>query len=172
MACARCVLDPRMHCFVPLSTLPSGARLFYTAPARSHDKDKEQILEMYHQHIRAAEGAPWVWVFDCGQMELRHYTSRRFTLGLAHILETQHRDTLQSILIVRPTLLVRTTLAVLQPLLPNTLLRKVRVIAEADPYWLPALRMDHGLSIANTSAIEAITRLPLDAVIPPLPPVR
>lgn len=167
MACALCVEDPRMHNFVPLGPLPTGARLFYTAPARVRDLEHAGKLALFHQHLRAAERTPWVWVFDCGQMEMRHYASLEFTMGLSRILEAEHGTSLQCIYVVRPNLFARGTLSILQWMLPNSTLRKVRVIADDDPYWLAALRMEHGFSAANTAALESITRLPLDAVLPP-----
>ena len=168
MACALCATDPRMHSFVSLGALPSGARLFYTAPARVRDLEHTGKLALFHQHLRTAEGTPWVWVFDCGQMEMRHYASLEFTMGLSRILEAEHGSWLQAIYVVRPNLFVRTTLNLLQWMLPNSTLRKVRVIADADPYWLAALRMEHGFSSVNTAAIEAVTRLSLDAVTLPV----
>ncbi len=157
-----------MHSFVALGSLPTGDRLFYTAPARVRDLEHAGKLALFHQHLRAAEGASWVWVFDCGQMEMRHYASLEFTMGLSRILEADHGSFLQTIYVVRPNLFVRSTLNVLQWMLPNSTLRKVRVIPDDDPYWLAALRVEHGFSTTNATALESVARLPLDAVVFPI----
>ena len=168
MACALCLQDTRMHSFVRVGSLRTGDRLFYTAPARARDVEHAGKLALFHQHLRGAEGAPWSWVFDCAQMEMRHYSSLEFTTGLSRILEAEHGVWLQTIYVVRPNFFVRSTLNVLQWLLPNSTLRKVRMITDGDPYWLAALRMEHGFSAANTDALESIARLPLDATVLPI----
>ena len=160
MACPLCLVDSRNHSFVLLGTIPNGPRVFYTAPARVRDLEHPGKLKLFRQHLRQAANSPWIWIFDCGQMESHHYASMDFTTGLSRILEAEYGDTLQQIIVIRPNLFVQYTLGLLKWILPNQTLQKVHVCAEQDV--MRVLRLEHGLTIQLASRLEHIFQTPLD----------
>ena len=160
MACELCVKDPNSHSFSALSPV-NDIKVFYTAPARALDRDHPEKLEFFRKHLVLARNKPWIWIFDCGEMAMQHYAPINFTLGLSKILEEEHGDVLQSILVIRPNWFTRCTLNILKAILPNKTLEKVVIIPEVNP--MPALSTQHGLSLKNITELQEIFETPLPA---------
>jgi hypothetical protein len=148
-----------------MGTDASGVRLFYTAPARALDPEHSGTLALFRQHLTQAAGAPWIWIFDGAAMELRHYTSLTFILGLSRLLEEEHGDSLQRILLIRSNSFLTCALDLLQLMLPNRTLQKVNVITDTSIYRMSALRNEHGLSSEATGRLERYMSTPLDEVL-------
>jgi hypothetical protein len=151
-----------MHSFVPAGVTPSGVQLFYTAPARTADRLHAKHLDLFALHLQTAPKAPWIWILDCGKMKMRHYTTIEFLTGLSRILEKEHGDTLQCMIVLHPNLFVSTILNTLQCMLSSAMLRKLHVISEKVPYL--ALT-EYGLSLQNAMDLKVLHEAPLDAAI-------
>lgn len=127
MACPKCVEIPESHSFTHFGKF-GEANLFYTAPARVLDyKESEQKIVNFKMHLDTAKGSPWIWVFDCGEMQFKHYSSMNYTRRLAQILTNEHEPYLQAIWIIRPNAWLKTTLKFLQSIFKSVLLSKVEI---------------------------------------------
>lgn len=127
MACPKCADNPEMHSFTPFGKF-GDANLFYTAPARVLDyKESEEKIINFKKHLDTAKGTPWIWVFDCGGMQMKHYSSTNYTRRLAQILANEHEGVLQAIWIIRPNTWIKTVLKFLKSLFKTPLLNKVKI---------------------------------------------
>ena len=113
MPCPKCLVKPGYHSFIRMGTL-SGRNLFYTAPAKTADfnEDGTKLANIKIHVSEDCSGAPWIWVVDCDDMGLAHYTEFSFNWGLLGLLAADL--TLQEIWIVRPNVWIRGVVAVLQ----------------------------------------------------------
>jgi hypothetical protein len=101
----------------------------YTNPGRALEyKETPENIENFKRHFKSLKGKRWTWVFDCADMEMKHYTSFDFAKQLAKILIEEHRHTLETIYIVRPNAWIRTTVSILQTFIPEGLCKKVRIL--------------------------------------------
>ena len=124
MACPACTI----HSFEQFGTLQNSA-LFYTAPAKSTDfRETGERLTDFKLHLDTAKAAPWIWVFDCGNMGSKHSAPLSFAQGIAKILATEHEDLLQDIWILRPNLWFSIVLKGLKLFIRSPLFDKVRLI--------------------------------------------
>ena len=114
MACPKCIENPESHSFTQFGKF-GDANLIYTSPARALDyKESEEKIVNFKKHMDTALGAPWIWVFDCGGMQMKHFSSMNYTRRLAQILTNEHENYLQAIWIIRPNAWIKTTLKFLK----------------------------------------------------------
>ena len=74
------------HSFKKIGVFNSVS-LFYTAPAKTEDYNQEGTkLANIKIHILEETIGPWLWILDCSNMSLRHYTEFSFNLGLLQML--------------------------------------------------------------------------------------
>ena len=128
MTCPRCLVTPESHSFTNFGKL-GETHLVYTALARVLDyKETPEKITNFKMHLDTMKGKPWIWVIDCADMESKHYSSMNYTRQLAQLLVKDHEATLQSILILRPNLWMRTTLKFLKTLFKAGIFSKVHLI--------------------------------------------
>jgi len=90
----------------------NGIKLFYTAPAKTDDFN-EDGTKLANISIHVSEiGAPWIWVVDCGNMELKHYTEISFCIGVLNLLSSD--PNLKAVWIIRPNIWIKTTIEILK----------------------------------------------------------
>ena len=90
MACIKCQINPESHSFTNFGDL-NGINLYYTAPARTLDyKESEEKIANFKKHLDLAKGNQWIWVFDCGSMQMKHSSTMNYTRRLAQILANEH----------------------------------------------------------------------------------
>jgi len=102
------------------------ADLFYTAPVKTEDfnEDGTKLASIKLHVAEETASGPWIWVMDCADMGLKHYTEFSFNLGLLGLLnEDQH---LKEVWIVRPNIWIRTTIAFLQTFSSAAILRSIK----------------------------------------------
>jgi hypothetical protein len=127
MACPKCVKIPESHSFTYFGK-HGDANLFLTVPARVLDyTESEEKIVNFKKHIDTAKGTPWIWVFDCGNMQMKHHSSLNYTQRLAQILSTEHEDILKEIWIMRPNTWMRTTLKFLKAILKSGIFNKIKL---------------------------------------------
>jgi hypothetical protein len=87
MPCPKCLKNPGYHSFVKFGNI-NGVNLFYTAPSKTADYDKDGTkLTNINIHIEEeTNGAPWIWVLDCINMGIKHYTDVNFNTNLLKLL--------------------------------------------------------------------------------------
>jgi len=125
MACVKCQENPEAHSFTLFGQF-NGANLYYTAPARVLDyKESEEKIVNFKKHLDLARNSPWIWVFDCANMQMKHSSSLNYTRRLAQILANEHENYLQAIWIIRPNTWIKTVLKFLKTLFKTALLNKV-----------------------------------------------
>jgi hypothetical protein len=102
------------------------ARLFYTAPAKTEDfnEDGTKLASIKLHVAEEASSGPWIWVMDCANMQLKHYTEFSFNLGLLSLLNED--PLLKEVWIVRPNIWIRTTIGFLQTFSSAAILRSVK----------------------------------------------
>jgi len=127
MSCPLCASVPDSHSFVPFGSVGNNA-LFYTSPARAKDiKESQEKIVNFKKHLDTAKG-PWIWVFDCGGMTMKHCNSMNFMLALAKILAAEHEDKLQKMIVLRPNTWIKTTLKLLKGMIKTGLLGKIKLV--------------------------------------------
>lgn len=128
MACAKCREVPESHSFTHFGQF-NGINLFYTAPARVLDlKETDEKINNFKQHLDLAKGSQWIWIFDCGAMQLKHSSSLTYTQKLAKILASEHEPFLKGIWIIRPNSWIKTVIKFLKTLFKTDLLNKVQIM--------------------------------------------
>lgn len=103
MLCPKCLVTPGYHSFVNFTEL-NGAKLFYTAPAKTQDfnEDGTKLANIKIHIAEETEGKPWIWVLDCANMAFHHYTEVSFNIGVLDILANDPQ--LQEIWIIHPNM--------------------------------------------------------------------
>jgi hypothetical protein len=113
MPCPKCLKQKGYHSYIHFGKL-NEINLFYTAPAKSLDKDEDGTkLENIILHVHEETGQkPWIWVLDCGNMTFEHYTEMHFNRGIVDLISTD--PWLKEVWIVRSNLWIQTTVAFFQ----------------------------------------------------------
>ena len=113
MPCQKCLKQKGYHSFTHFGKL-NGINLFYTAPAKSLDKDEDGTkLANVILHVREeTEQKPWIWVLDCGNMTFEHYTEMNFNRGIVDLISTD--PWLKEIWILRSNVWIQSTISFFQ----------------------------------------------------------
>jgi hypothetical protein len=113
MPCPICLTQPGYHSFSNVGVVQDKA-LFYTAPAKSLDKNEDgQKLHNFSIDFREeADIKPWIWVVDCVNMTFEHNTDMSFNKGIVDLLSSSKY--VQEIWILRPNMWARTTITFFQ----------------------------------------------------------
>lgn len=128
MACPLCSVDPTSHSFEAIGH--SGqVKIFYTNPAKatSNEPAKEKLVNIQH-HLRAIAGSPWIWVFDFADATMKDYMGLEFSRMVAEVLDKEHGQSLQKILIVNTGSIVMGLLKVALATLKGRTIQKVLVL--------------------------------------------
>ena len=129
--CEKCQENPKSHTFIPLGS--DGISYYYTNPGLSEIKSNApDFMVYYKKHLDQAKGSPWVWIFDCGRMQMADYASFSFVRELNRIFLEEHSDFLQKILVIHPNIWVKMTIGLLHKFFKNPLLAKIRVLESAS----------------------------------------
>jgi hypothetical protein len=165
MACEKCQINPEAHSFTPFGQL-NGANLFYTSPARVLDyMESEEKIFNFKKHLDVARPNNWIWVFDCAFMQMKHFSTLNYTRRLANILVSEHENTLQAILIIRPNTWIRSVLKFLKTLFKSPLLNKVQII-EGEKLELYVNLEKKGLNGKPLQWISSVLTLKPDQQLP------
>lgn len=158
MPCPKCAITPGYHSFISMGLLPrsgssnglllrssssNGSTLFYTAPAKTADFNEDGTkLANIKIHVSEECREPWIWVVDCGDMGLAHYTDFSFNWGLLGLLAADVM--LQEIWIVRPNVWIRGVIAVLQTFSSAPILGRIKYF-DGSPLELDGLLCAEGM---------------------------
>lgn len=127
MACPKCIINPDSHSFTPFGT-HQGSKLIFTSPARALDvKETEEKIVNIKKHLDTVKECSWIWVFDFGHMQMKHYSSLRYILKLAEILNKEHDTSLKEIWVLRPNQWLQTMLTISKGLINLKLLQKLTI---------------------------------------------
>jgi len=123
MPCQKCLVKPGYHSFKKIGVFNSVS-LFYTAPAKTEDYNQEGTkLANIKIHVLEETHGPWLWILDCSNMALKHYTEISFNIGILQMLsEDKH---LKSVWILYPNFWFRSTVAFLQTLYSSPVLTNI-----------------------------------------------
>jgi hypothetical protein len=123
--CQKCLTEKDFHSFIKFGAVSSSA-LFYTAPAKARDNNKDGTkLANMKLHIQNdTEGKPWIWVVDCANMKMTHYTEMSFNVQLMTLLS--HEPTLQEVWVLRPNAWIKTTTAILKKMSKTNVFNKLK----------------------------------------------
>ena len=128
MACPQCKVNPRAHSFVLFGT-HGPLTYFYTAAGKAEELvDTPQKFGYFKMHMDAARGTPWVWVFDCGGMSTRHYSSIDFMKSLVGTLSNEHADYLQGIWIINGNGWMRMAVTIMSPFMNKKIVAKLAFV--------------------------------------------
>ena len=127
MQCSDCLKDPKSHSFEFLGHSHEWS-VYYTAPAKATTKAPEdQQMKAFKLHLDAVKG-PWIWIFDCSGMGMKHCRSLSFTKMMGDLIATHHDSTLGAICILQPNLVMREMIRACKGLFKSDLLRKVVLV--------------------------------------------
>uniref|UniRef100_A0A6C0DVL2 CRAL-TRIO domain-containing protein n=1 Tax=viral metagenome TaxID=1070528 RepID=A0A6C0DVL2_9ZZZZ len=146
MPCAKCITKPGYHNFVKFAKV-GDADLFYTAPAKTEDFNEDGTkLASIKLHVKEeASSGPWIWVMDCADMQLKHYTEFSFNLGLLSLLNED--PLLKEVWIVRPNIWIRTTIGFLQTFSSAAILRSIK--------WFDGSNLEIHADLATTGLADS-----------------
>jgi hypothetical protein len=141
MACPQCKANPKAHNFVKFGH-KANTGYWYTAAARAEELvDTPEKFGYFSCHMNEAkQDAHWVWVFDCGGMTNRHYTSIDFMTRLVGSLSNDHANFLNEIWVINPNMWMRAAVALMSPFLNKKLVSKIFFIEDAGIEFLYKLQ--------------------------------
>ena len=105
---------------------------YYTAPAKvpvNPTESPESRFVMIKSALDGVRGrGAWVWIFDCGGMEMRHSMGPETVRRLANLIATEHAEELQRIVFVRPNFWMQSVLTLMRSLFNGPLATKILVL--------------------------------------------
>ena len=128
MVCPLCAKNPTSHSFEYLGH--SGAvKIFYTNPAKATSTEpvQEKLINIQH-HLRAIGGAPWIWVFDFADATMKDYMGLDFSRMVIDVLDKEHGQSLQKIILVNAGSIVMGLLKVALATLKGRTIQKALVL--------------------------------------------
>jgi hypothetical protein len=130
MPCTKCLVNPDYHSFKKFGTL-QGKNIFYTAPAKTEDYNADGTkLTNIKIHVKEDTlDKPWIWVLDCQNMGLVHYTEMSFNIGLLQLLN--ETKTLDSVWIINPNIWISTTISFLRLFYNSPILNKITYLGDS-----------------------------------------
>lgn len=128
MACPLCSVDPTAHSFEYLGGTGS-VKVYYTNPAKATSTEpvQEKIINIQH-HLRAIGGAPWIWVFDFADATMKDYMGLDFSRMVTDVLDKEHGQSLQKIILVNAGSIVMGLLKVALATLKGRTIQKALVL--------------------------------------------
>ena len=128
MPCKRCLEMPAAHSFKYFGEL-KDARLYYTSPARAFDyKETPDTYTYYKSHIDEAKDTKWIWVIDCGGMQIKHCSSIEIIKKIMKSLLEEHNGLLEQIWILHPNAWIKGAITILKPFLKKQTIDKIKVL--------------------------------------------
>ena len=125
MPCPKCALEPGYHRFQKFAQI-GGTDLFYSAPPKTDTLD-ETRLDNFRLHLKEdTQHRPWIWIVDCTEMQLKHYTEVSFNIGLLQLLA--NNPNLREIWVIQPNIWVRTTISFLRSFSSAKILENITYI--------------------------------------------
>jgi len=139
MPCSKCLEKPNYHSFVKFGRA-NNVNLFYTAPAKTEDynRDGTKLANILLHIEEGTEQKPWIWVVDCGNMKMKHYTEVSFNSSLIKALGNNPQ--LQAIWIIRSNMWIRTTATLLKATMKSEVLRRIEYIDKTGIELFDSLR--------------------------------
>lgn len=104
---------------------------YYTAPAKVPnivESSEMRFLTIKHALDGVKGTGAWVWIFDCGGMEMRHALSPEVVRRLANLIATEHATDLQRIVFVKPNFWIQSVLTFMRQLFSGPLASKILVL--------------------------------------------
>ena len=125
MPCPKCTEHPGYHNFVKFGVLHNDIKLIYTSPAKTKDYNEDGTkLANITIHVNELDGKPWIWVLDCGEMEIKHYTEISFTIGLLELLSND--KSLQEVWIIRPNIWIKGVVSFLRTFYSANIFKNIK----------------------------------------------
>ncbi len=128
MGCPLCAVNATAHSFEYLGH--SGAvKLYYTNPSKatSNEPIKEKLINIQH-HLKTIGGSPWIWIFDFADATMKDYMGLDFSKMVADVLDKEHGQSLQKIVVVNASSLVMGLLKVALATLKGRTIQKALIL--------------------------------------------
>lgn len=128
MACPLCSVDPTAHSFEYLGGQGS-VKIYYTNPAKATATEpiKEKLANIQH-HLQSIGGSPWIWVFDFADATMKDYMGLDFSRMVTDVLDKEHGQSLQKIIVVNAGSVVMGLLKVALATLKGRTIQKAMVL--------------------------------------------
>ena len=118
--CPICEIDPESHSFTKVEETDEYV-LFNTCPSKSKlDYDTEGILNHYEGVLKELGTKKWFWIFDGIHFNLNHFLQFDLAIRLAKLI-SNYSDNLVKIIIINPTIYIRSTYTMIYPFLNDKL---------------------------------------------------
>ena len=145
MACQLCKLDPTSHSFKCIAKSNTNT-IFYTNPSKATGNDlPSDRVNNFKLHLDTAKDKPWIWIFDCAGMSIKHYIGFDFTKLLADTLNSDNTN-LQKILILQPNTWIHGVLNLLKIVIKGPLIEKTMLVEGCKLEVMTKLEK-HGLTL-------------------------
>ena len=144
MLCPRCQKNPQYHSFQHLGTLKTGENLFYTYPAKGHEKHPtESCVQEYIAHMDSAAKSKWIWILDGRELSTAHIPPIGAMKQLVNTIQEKYKDTLLGIYVIHPNLKMKFVLNLVHPFLhPEA--KKRLVVFHSNPTTMALELTNHG----------------------------
>jgi hypothetical protein len=120
MSCPICEIDPLSHSFTKVmetdeyvlyNTCPSKSKLYY---------DTEGIIQHYESVLSQLGKKKWIWVFDSIGFNLQHFLQFDLAIQMTKLI-SKYSDQLLQIIVLNPTIYIRSTYTMIYPFLNDKL---------------------------------------------------
>ena len=157
MPCELCLkTDNKAHSFVKICTLEDNTALFYTAPRLAEvQTDTPDNVQFYVDHFDETFPNPWIWIFDCKDMKANNFISNGVGRRVADLLQTEKYQTLKTIYIINPNMILRMFIKFISPFLKDATKARFKVLS-LGPIEILSTLQGHGVNQEN---IQKVLRL-------------
>lgn len=132
MPCSKCKDAPGSHSFHHLGQTKEGYEIIYTCPAKTtkFDGSDPNFVLYFDEHLRAIQGKPWIWVFDCQGYKSEHMLSMHNLRSLVTYLYEKHDSLLQGSLVIHAGWAFSQMMQLVKPFLKKETRKKIRVLPD------------------------------------------
>ncbi len=132
MPCPKCAESPNSHSFHPIGKTNQGYEIIYTCPAKTvqFNGSDPKFVFYFDEHLRAIEGKPWVWIFDCQGLTSNHMLSIKNLQALVDYLYKKHINLLQGSYVLNAGWTFGHMMNLAMPLLKKDARSRIHVLSE------------------------------------------
>lgn len=126
--CPLCNENPANHSFSKIRE-SDGNAIYYTAPAKALNKDRESIL-LHYDLVLSENTMPWIWIFDCKDYSLMDMLDIQLAIQLSDLLNKKYSKNLKKIIIINSTTFIWSILSIVSFFMDKEMQDKIYVSNE------------------------------------------
>jgi len=126
--CPLCNKNPANHSFSKVRE-SDGIAIYYTAPAKALDKDRDGIL-LHYDLVLSENTMPWIWIFDCKDYPLMDMLDIQLAIQLTELINKKYLSNLNKIIIVNSTAFIWTIISIVSFFMDKSMQDKIYISNE------------------------------------------